>query len=115
MSPATQRSPIHPESRAVKRQRLAAKVPTGVDDLLVAHSFVALADPAWGQCERLQVDVDLGTTREAACGDRVRSWGCSSRGGRRRRRRSGHHPFGFEVTGYSTFDGVTIPGAGRAG
>ena len=26
----------------------------------------------------------------------------------------GHHP-GFEVTGYSTFDGVTIPGAGRAG
>ena len=27
----------------------------------------------------------------------------------------GHHPFGFEVTGYSTFDGVTIPSAGRAG
>jgi len=26
-----------------------------------------------------------------------------------------HHPFGFEVTGYSTFDGVTIPSAGRAG
>jgi hypothetical protein len=27
----------------------------------------------------------------------------------------GHHPFGFEVTGFSTFDGVTIPSAGRAG
>lgn len=27
----------------------------------------------------------------------------------------GHHPFGFEVTRYSTFDGVTIPSAGRAG
>ncbi len=27
----------------------------------------------------------------------------------------GHHPFGFEATGYSTFDGVTIPSAGRAG
>jgi len=27
----------------------------------------------------------------------------------------GHHPFGFEVAGYSTFDGVTIPSAGRAG
>ena len=27
----------------------------------------------------------------------------------------GHHPFGFEATGYSTFDGVTIPNAGRAG
>ena len=27
----------------------------------------------------------------------------------------GHHPFGFEVTGHSTFDGVTIPSAGRAG
>jgi len=27
----------------------------------------------------------------------------------------GHHPFGFEMTGYSTFDGVTIPSAGRAG
>ncbi len=27
----------------------------------------------------------------------------------------GHHPFGFEVTGYSTFDGVTIPSGGRAG
>lgn len=25
------------------------------------------------------------------------------------------HPFGFEATGYSTFDGVTVPGAGRAG
>lgn len=27
----------------------------------------------------------------------------------------GFHPFGFEVTGYSTFDGVSIPNAGRAG
>jgi hypothetical protein len=27
----------------------------------------------------------------------------------------GHHPFGFEVTGYSTFNGVTIPSVGRAG
>ena len=27
----------------------------------------------------------------------------------------GQHPFGFEVTGYSTFDGVTIPSSGRAG
>jgi hypothetical protein len=27
----------------------------------------------------------------------------------------GYHPFGFEVSGYSTFDGVTIPSAGRAG
>jgi Family of unknown function (DUF6544) len=27
----------------------------------------------------------------------------------------GLHPFGFEATGYSTFDGVTIPSAGRAG
>jgi len=26
-----------------------------------------------------------------------------------------HHPFGFEVSRYSTFDGVTIPSAGRAG
>ena len=28
---------------------------------------------------------------------------------------SEHHPFGFEVSRYSTFDGVTIPSAGRAG
>ena len=27
----------------------------------------------------------------------------------------GHHPSGFEVTGFSTFDGVTIPSARRAG
>jgi hypothetical protein len=27
----------------------------------------------------------------------------------------GHHPFGFEATGYKTFGGVTIPIAGRAG
>jgi hypothetical protein len=27
----------------------------------------------------------------------------------------GPHPFGFEVTGYSTFDGISIPSAGRAG
>jgi len=27
----------------------------------------------------------------------------------------GHHPFGFEATGHSTFDGVTIPSSGRAG
>ena len=26
-----------------------------------------------------------------------------------------HHPFGFEVTGWATFGGVTIPSAGRAG
>jgi hypothetical protein len=26
-----------------------------------------------------------------------------------------YHPFGFEVTAYSTFDGVTIPSSGRAG
>jgi hypothetical protein len=31
MSPASQRSAVHPESRAVKRQRLAANVPTGVE------------------------------------------------------------------------------------
>jgi hypothetical protein len=30
MSPASQKSAVHPESRAVKRQRLAANVPTGV-------------------------------------------------------------------------------------
>jgi len=29
--------------------------------------------------------------------------------------RWGSHPFGFEVTGYATFDGVSIPSAGRAG
>ncbi len=28
---------------------------------------------------------------------------------------SGRYPFGFEATGYATFDGVTIPSAGRAG
>ena len=27
----------------------------------------------------------------------------------------GYHPFGFEATRYATFDGVTIPSAGRAG
>jgi hypothetical protein len=27
----------------------------------------------------------------------------------------GLHPFGFEATAYSTFDGVTVPSAGRAG
>jgi hypothetical protein len=27
----------------------------------------------------------------------------------------GHHPFGFEVTGHATFDGLTIPSSGRAG
>jgi hypothetical protein len=27
----------------------------------------------------------------------------------------GLHPFGFEAIGYSTFDGVAIPSAGRAG
>jgi hypothetical protein len=27
----------------------------------------------------------------------------------------GHHPFGFEVIGHSSFDGVTIPSSGRAG
>jgi hypothetical protein len=27
----------------------------------------------------------------------------------------GVHPFGFEVTGYATLEGVTIPSAGRAG
>ena len=25
------------------------------------------------------------------------------------------HPFGGEITGYATFDGVTIPSAGRVG
>ena len=29
--------------------------------------------------------------------------------------KSGRYPFGFEATGYATFDGVTIPSAGRAG
>jgi hypothetical protein len=33
--------------------------------------------------------------------DKTRTWGL--------------HPFGFEVSGYSTFEGVTIPSAGRAG
>jgi hypothetical protein len=27
----------------------------------------------------------------------------------------GYHPFGFEVTGHTSFDGVTIPSAGRGG
>jgi hypothetical protein len=27
----------------------------------------------------------------------------------------GLYPFGFEPTGYSTFDGVRVPSAGRAG
>jgi hypothetical protein len=27
----------------------------------------------------------------------------------------GYHPFGFEVTGHASFDGVTIPSSGRAG
>jgi hypothetical protein len=27
----------------------------------------------------------------------------------------GLHPFGLDVTGYATFDGVTIPSAGRVG
>jgi hypothetical protein len=26
-----------------------------------------------------------------------------------------YHPFGFEVSGYATFDGVSVPSAGRAG
>lgn len=26
-----------------------------------------------------------------------------------------HRPFGFEATGHATFDGVTIPSAGRGG
>lgn len=29
--------------------------------------------------------------------------------------KSGCYPFGFEATGYATFNGVTIPSAGRAG
>ena len=29
--------------------------------------------------------------------------------------KSGRYPFGFEATGHSTFDGLTIPSAGRAG
>jgi hypothetical protein len=29
--------------------------------------------------------------------------------------KSGRYPFGFEATDYATFDGLTIPNAGRAG
>ncbi len=64
-------------------------------------------------CRLGDVEIDLHITLDDDA--RVRSvaferWGDPDTSGT-----WGKHPFGFEVTGYSTFDGVSIPSAGDAG
>jgi hypothetical protein len=50
----------------VKRHRVASNAPTRRLDAFVAHELVALADDAWLEGDRLEVDdVDLGGAGEA--------------------------------------------------